>query len=218
MPHPIVEIDELVRLVIDYLVEISPRSAVSFALTCRSLEEPTLSALWRQQQRLLIPLLRVLPQFTEEGNVYIVSGCNFPLGYNPYRFSQIAGNPRPKDWDRLRLFASWMRRLSLDSRVNDVHDIALQRLSSELPGEVLCPNLGRLDWEIGTLRTPHSFHIFLSPSLKHVSLSTDFVPNRLQYAGEIVSHLPSFLEHFFLTCGPWKDGEPLKDLMSPFVL
>jgi len=84
MPPPIFEIDELMRLVIDYLVVMNPLSAVSFALTCRSLEEPTLSALWRQQQHLLIPLLRVLPQFTKEGDVYVVSGCNFPLGYTLY--------------------------------------------------------------------------------------------------------------------------------------
>ena len=211
MPHPIVEIDELVRLVVDYLVEISPRSVVSFALTCRSLEEPTLSSLWRRQY-LLIPLLRVLPQFTKKGRGYVVSGCNSPLGFTPYRFSQMVDNPRPKEWDRFQRFASWMRYLSLDSRV---HDIALQRLSNESPGGLLCPNLERLDWEIRTAHTPRSFHIFLSPSLKRVSL---FVPEQLQYAGEIVSRLPSSLEHFSLTCSPRKDGEPLKDLMSSFVL
>jgi len=61
MPHPIVEVDELVRPVIDHLVGISPSSAVSFALTCRSLEEPTLSSLWRRQSS-LIKLVEVLPQ------------------------------------------------------------------------------------------------------------------------------------------------------------
>ena len=79
MPHPIVEIDELVRLVIDYLVEISPRTAVSFALTCRSLEEPTLSSLWKQQKS-LNHLLRVLPGevLVKDRRKAIVSGWVFP--------------------------------------------------------------------------------------------------------------------------------------------
>ena len=47
MPHPIIEIDELLRLVIDELIGTSPRTAVSFALTCRALEEPMLSSLWK---------------------------------------------------------------------------------------------------------------------------------------------------------------------------
>ena len=78
MPHPIVEIDELVRLVIDELVETSPQAAVSFALTCRSLEEPTLSSLWKRQDSLDL-LLMVLPSCTwamDEGGV-IVSGREF---------------------------------------------------------------------------------------------------------------------------------------------
>ena len=81
MSNPIFEIDELLRLVIDELVETSPQSAVSFALTCRSLEEPTLSSLWRRQNS-LVTLLRVLPQFTwvMRFNRYIVSGCDLALG------------------------------------------------------------------------------------------------------------------------------------------
>ena len=63
MPHPIVEIDELMRLVIDELVETSPQTVVSFALTCRSLEEPALSSLWKRQSS-IIKLLKVLPQLT----------------------------------------------------------------------------------------------------------------------------------------------------------
>jgi len=39
MSHPIVTIDELARPVIDELVQISPGTTISFALTCRSLEE-----------------------------------------------------------------------------------------------------------------------------------------------------------------------------------
>jgi len=89
MLPPIFEIDELLRLVIEELVKISPRTAVSFALTCRSLEEPTLSSLWKRQSS-LITLVKVLPQRTWiEVNGYVrslVSGCSFRLGHIVYRF------------------------------------------------------------------------------------------------------------------------------------
>ena len=84
MPHPIVEIDELVRLVIDELVESSPQTVVSLALTCRSLEEPALSSLWREQHSLtnlikVLPSVKVLPNHTwvqdEDGIESIVSRC-----------------------------------------------------------------------------------------------------------------------------------------------
>ena len=87
MPPPIFEIDELLRLVIDELVETNPPTAVSFALTCRSLEEPTLRSLWKQQTS-LITLLEVLPQINW-GNHYaksFVSGCSFRLGHILYQF------------------------------------------------------------------------------------------------------------------------------------
>jgi len=80
MPHRIVEIDELARLIIDELVKISPQTAVSFALTCRSLEEPTLSLLWKGRHS-LFDLVKVLPNHTCVRDGYgvkiIVSACNF---------------------------------------------------------------------------------------------------------------------------------------------
>ena len=82
MPHPIIRIDELLRLVIDELVAISPRTVASFALTCRSLEEPALSSLWKQQDS-LDHLLRVLPCYTrvkvQRVCDVIVSGHNLPV-------------------------------------------------------------------------------------------------------------------------------------------
>jgi len=90
MPHPIVEIDELVRPVIDNLVEISPPTAVSFALTCRSLEEPALSLLWKRQSS-LAELVKVLPQHTwvekKRSIKSLVSWCDFSSDHTPYQFS-----------------------------------------------------------------------------------------------------------------------------------
>ena len=82
MPHPIIQIDELLRLVIGELIGISPRAAVSFAVTCRSLEEPTLSSLWKQQYS-LPDLVKVLPNHTcvkdERGvELSVVSDRDFP--------------------------------------------------------------------------------------------------------------------------------------------
>jgi len=80
MPYPVFGIDELLRLVIDELVEASPPAAVSFALTCRSFEEPTLCSLWKRQKS-LVDLVRVLPNHAWVKNKYgvkvtIVSGGN----------------------------------------------------------------------------------------------------------------------------------------------
>jgi len=76
MPQSILEIDELLRLVVDELVETSLQAAVSLALTCRSLEEPTLSSLWRQH--LLTNLLKVLPNY--KGIKSAVSSCSSRAG------------------------------------------------------------------------------------------------------------------------------------------
>ena len=81
MPHPIFYIDELSRPIIDELMETSQRTVLSLALTCRSLEEPALSSLWKEQPS-LNALVKVLPshnlaQFEDDrGFVMVVSGCN----------------------------------------------------------------------------------------------------------------------------------------------
>jgi hypothetical protein len=76
MPHAIFYIDELLGLVVDELVATSPRTAVAFAVTCQSFEEPTLGSLWKEQ-RSLIDLVKVLPNYTraqdEDGTSMIVS-------------------------------------------------------------------------------------------------------------------------------------------------
>lgn len=77
MPHLIFDIDELLRLVIDEVVATSPQTAVAFAVTCRSFEEPTLSSLWRER-RSLTDLTKVLSNHTRvrggNGTYMIVSG------------------------------------------------------------------------------------------------------------------------------------------------
>ena len=106
MPHPIFEIDELISLVIDDLVEISPPTAVSLALTCRSLEEPTLRSLWKRQFSLSV-LVCVLPgcNWVEDtyGSETLVSGHGFPARVIIYKLAQeIQHSPSPEDWARLQ--------------------------------------------------------------------------------------------------------------------
>jgi len=224
MPPPIFEIDELLRLVINELVETSPRSAVAFALTCRSLEEPTLSSLWKRQ-RSLLQLVKVLPQHTWiEGRGYprsIVSDRNPPPGHILYQFPQaIEHDPTPNDWDRLQRYASWMRELSF--RWEDgITDDTLSRLSCHSPDGVLCPKLEQLDWEFDLSRAPLSFFpLFFSSNLKRVTLRTrsprfEVPPEALVSLAEVVSCLPSSLEHMSIMCGP--APRALEDTMSSFV-
>jgi len=202
MPYQIFEIDELVRLVIDELVETSPRTAVSFALTCRSLEEPTLSSLWRKGPS-LTDLVMVLPNRTwvqdDRGVESIVSVCNFPGDRVRYKFSQaIEHDPSAEDWTRLRRYASWMRELFIGWKDN-ITDEGLSRLSSNSPDGVLFPKLEGLDWEVDLSCASifFFFRLFLSPHLKRVSLCTQFncfdvPPEHLPLIKEVI--LPSFCD------------------------
>jgi len=132
MPHPILEINELLRLVVDALVQTSPRSAVSFALTCQSLEELTLSSLWKEQ-RSLTHLMKVLPAHTwvqDWRGISFVSGYNFSADCIRYKFPQVTEHdPSTEDWARLHRYASWMRGLHLYS-CEGLPDNTLHRLST----------------------------------------------------------------------------------------
>ena len=142
MPCPIAEIDELSELIIDELLEISPRTAVSFALTCRSLEEPVLKPLWKRQSS-IINLSRVFPPLTH--SKYLVSGRDLQSCSILYRSPPpqvIRCEPSPKDWNRLRRYVSWIRELYLSWKMN-IPNAILSRLSQNSTNGVLCPNLER---------------------------------------------------------------------------
>ena len=57
--HPF-QVDEVFRFVVEQLVALSPRSALSLALCCKSLTDMSLSVLW-ERQRKLSTLIKVLP-------------------------------------------------------------------------------------------------------------------------------------------------------------
>ena len=223
MPHPILEIDELLRLVVDALVETSPRSAVSFAITCRSLEELTLCSLWKKQWS-LTHLMKVLPAHTwvqDWRGISLVSGYNFSADCIRYKFPQvIEHDPSTEDWARLQRYASWMRGLHLGS-YGKLSDNTLHQLSSNSPGGVLFPRLKWLCWDVHeTSITPTFFRLFLSPHLKRVILCSyefsDIPSGQLAGLVQIISFLPTSIEDLTISCGRG-DEEPLKDVISSFL-
>lgn len=96
MPHRIFLVEDLVVLVTKELIRppYSEWDAVSFALTCRALENPALSVLWARRKT-LSTLIRVLPpdtlaytlreRFEEAGGNFsreeLVRDSNFPSSY-----------------------------------------------------------------------------------------------------------------------------------------
>ena len=221
MPCSIFEIDELVRLVIEQLVASSRRTAVSLALTCRSLEEPSLSSLWKQQKSLLV-LIKVLPDHIWEvdENTFesIVSICDFPAGRIQFKSLQaLKREPSAEDWTRLRRYASWMRELHLLSFENIASDTISQFLRNS-PGGVLCPKLDYLSWDVrGVDIVPEFFQLFLSPNLKRADLCAGLnIPlGQLELLVQIISCLPTSLEELFFICG--REEESLQDAISSFV-
>ena len=215
--YPIFEIDELVRLIIDKLVKTSPRAAVSFALTCRSLEEPTLSSLWERQESLVL-LLSVVPCCTlvrEGGDGAIVSSRDFPVYRIRYKFPQaFEHDPSAKDWARLHRYASWMRKLCLDHNVKYATDTLL-RLSSNSPGGLLFPKLESLAWNIYKVETPLLFsRLFLSPHLQSVTVTVHVyltAENLVAGLTQMISLLPTSLGHLSVMC---KRGNGLHDAVS----
>jgi len=60
MTHRALAVDEILREVIAYVIDIHPPTAVSLACCAKFFEEPTLSALWKIQDELRI-LIKTLP-------------------------------------------------------------------------------------------------------------------------------------------------------------
>ncbi|KAF9643754.1 hypothetical protein BDM02DRAFT_3122990 [Thelephora ganbajun] len=208
MSHPVFGINELLRLVIDELIEDSLSTALSFAVACRSFEEPTLSSLWEHQDSLIV-LLEVLPNHTlvqdEDGVETIV----------------IEHDPSAEDWARLQRYASWMRKIHLGLD-GEIPRRPLFLLSRNCPGGVLFPKLEWLLWEIDeTYIALTFFRLFLSPHLKTVTFyshynALDIPQDRLDILVQIILSFPASLEDLTLTCGQG-DEEPLKDAITSFI-
>jgi len=225
MSHPFFKIDELLRLVIDELVETGRRSAVSFALTCRSFEEPTLSSLWKEQTSFL-HLSMVLRGCTclvnDYGYTVVVGGRVFPAHHIQYQLSQkTRQNHSAADWARFQRYASWMRGLDIGPDGAPTTDTLL-RISCNSSGGPLFPKLEWIYWDAYEADPVIPFFdIFLSPNLRRVTISTDPVLCNLPQGqvvalARIISDLPISLEDLFVK---WDQGREslLGDAISSFV-
>jgi len=103
-----------------------------------------------------------------------------------------------------------------------IPDNTFFRLWSNSPG-LLCPHLEWLDWDVRAAAMFLYFpQFFLSPHLKRVTLHSRYPQSRalqqeLRLLPEVISFLPTSLEHLSLECGPWEE-ETLKDAISSLVL
>jgi len=83
MPHRIFEIDEILRVIVQYTRDTSETTTVSLACCCKSFEEPALSHLWVSKR--LNELAALLPSIL------------------------TARAPIEEEWNRFRRYASWIR-------------------------------------------------------------------------------------------------------------
>jgi len=141
-----------------------------------SLEEPVLSSLWKERQHSLTVLLIVLRDLTwvsnKNGLDVVVGGCSFSTDHILlYHFHQaIERNPSAEAWARFQRYASWMRKLCLNSYADLTGD-TFSQLSRNSPGGVLFPKLDHLNWDIrGIYIAFDYFRLFFSLSLKCVDL------------------------------------------------
>lgn len=80
MPHQVLEVDEILRVVAACVVDVHPPTAVSLACCAKCFEEPILSTLWKTQE--LPTLIKTLPPtswkyqraYPRESRVRIVRG------------------------------------------------------------------------------------------------------------------------------------------------
>jgi len=125
----VLKLDELAARIATHLLAISRRSTVSLALTCRALEVPALMALWETECSLTSLIKRVLPMnawcivVQRHSDLGLLVSLLFSSGQNPAhsptRNSQQALQ-RPlntREMNRLKLYASWIRRLEVRERV-----------------------------------------------------------------------------------------------------
>ena len=223
MLHLILWINKLMRLVTDELAETSRRSAVSFTLTRRFLEEPALSSLWGKQNS-WTDLIKVL---LDHG--WVRPGHDFEStvsGYDPFVDRIRVDFPR-------RSNAILQRRIELgfnDTLPGYVGCTSVQierfppapfpNLRKIILG-MLCTKLETLRWDVEEIPGALPFfRLSISPSLKLVSLhgSCAFDIPGVWLVGlvQIISIFLTSLEGLAVMYDLGKE-ECLSDAMSTFV-
>ena len=106
------------------------------------------------------------------------------------------GDPSPKDWNRFKHYASWMRQVSLDERTS-LGEETSKELHSNIPPGGWFPALQDLSWCMTELSVLY-IDLFLSPHLQTISIHaawswdhTGVPPAILPTLVSIISALPT---------------------------
>ncbi|KAG0696398.1 hypothetical protein DFH29DRAFT_1072105 [Suillus ampliporus] len=143
---------------------LSATDMINFASTCSALSSPALDILW-YKQRTLGPLIMCLPEDTWEiGDDGFIHLCREPL---------------PMEWERVRLNASRIHKITEGAHYKDPpqpHSRVLHKLFTLFPPTSLFPNLYKLDFDIVSNRPEFSpdfalLRQFLSPGLEALAFS-----------------------------------------------
>jgi len=195
MPHRIFEIDEVLRVIVQYTRDTCEATTISLACCCKSFEEPTLSILWVSKHS------KELVTF-------------FP--------SILTCAPTEKEWKRFRRYASWIRVLSVNSmpqcatqELTLLLDLIASSSTNGPTQQATFPNLRDLTWcgEPSSLAYLPSFvspiltdlHVYVAAQLDAEHLPGEYAPLELVINSTIS---PSNLQSLCLYIPPEPNPSP----------
>lgn len=207
MPHKVFEIDEILRPIAEYVVDLDGSSAIAFACCCKMFEEPTLSLVWEDQH--LDKLANILPEgvFKRSGHpkspYYVRAASRKPSSpaLTCDVLQALIRLPTQEERDRLLRYASWIKRIAgvITRRFNAFFEI----LQSSSPTETPFPNLRALGlWIYPELL--RFLPLFLSPRMITFSVSVypdaSFDSNTMErdYLATTAAALPTSLRELTL--------------------
>jgi hypothetical protein len=207
MSHNVFRIDEILRPIAGYVVDLDGPSAIALACCCKAFEEPALSLYWEHQP--LDRLAGVLPTGILRRSGLDISPHYVRTSRSPksspvltYGMLQTIIRP-PTQNERIRLlrYASWLRRIT--GIVTRRFEAFFEILRFSSPTETPFPNLRALSWWIypSLLRF---LPLFLSHQMTTFSVSvypdTSFDPNTMErdYLASAAAALPTSLQELVL--------------------
>ena len=120
------KIEELAVRIVTHLLAMSPESVAALAITCRALEAPALMVLWEKEDSLGSLIERVLPWDIQcyvsphyDSDLSLLVSPHFSPSQHPAcslittTQQSLQRLPTPWELNRLKRYASWMRRLKV---------------------------------------------------------------------------------------------------------
>ncbi|KAG0702956.1 hypothetical protein DFH29DRAFT_1079208 [Suillus ampliporus] len=196
---------------------LSATDMINFASTCSALSSPALDILW-YKQRTLGPLIMCLPEDTWEiGDDGFIHLCREPL---------------PMEWERVRLNASRIHKITEGAHYKDPpqpHSRVLHKLFTLFPPTSLFPNLYKLDFDIVYDRPEFSpdfalLRQFLSPGLEALAfwLPSGIPVQAVRQLVDAVAAQASGVRHMVISAGhhgpPWQIDLPLHKMQKLNIL